>query len=69
MSYSCIGKERFQSFGLADRVRRLRRGNSKLARMVYRCSVCAGYHLGSSLSLQTRVRGQDPVTARETEAA
>ena len=70
MSSACEGKERFASYALAERLRKVRRANSKLARQVYKCRECGGFHLGTSLQLQTRrLRGESYVTARDKDEA
>ena len=63
--FACIGKERFETHALAERIRKVRRNNSKLARQVYRCRDCGGYHIGTSLQMQAKLRGQSYITARE----
>lgn len=65
MNLSCVGKERFLTYALAERIRKIRRQNSKVARQVYKCSTCGGFHIGSSLQLQAKLRGQSYITARE----
>ena len=61
---ACAGKERFQTHALAERIRKVRRHNSKLPRQVYKCRECGGFHIGTSLQLQAKVRGQSYITAR-----
>lgn len=70
MNSACDGKERFQTFALAERVMKMRRRGVKLGRQTYRCHACGGYHIGTSLQLQVkRVRGESYVTARDDDEA
>ena len=62
----CVGKERFTTFALAERVsKRRRREGTK--RGPYRCRECGGYHIGSSLGAERepRVRGESYFTVLE----
>lgn len=54
---SCTGKVRFDSFALAERARtRPSKRRGAVARSVYHCKLCNGYHLGCSVPKSARQR-------------
>lgn len=44
----CEGKERFDSYTLANRVLVARNRNRRLNRSPYHCQFCKGWHLGTN---------------------
>lgn len=57
VSSTCQGKERFESFSMADRIAKTMSYKRSTHIMAYRCHVCSGWHIGSR-------QGDSPVTAR-----
>ncbi|HZQ44463.1 MAG TPA: hypothetical protein VFA99_14505 [Acidobacteriaceae bacterium] len=54
---SC-GKERFLTFGMADRVARLARNRHDQVKLQpYRCRECGAWHIGSSVGRRETRRG------------
>lgn len=70
--YSCLGKIRYRNYSAADNVRRRMRAPHRGDRsglQAYRCSFCAGYHLGRSAGRQEhRRRFKDEALLADTSA-
>lgn len=64
----CSGKERFLTFGLADRVAKLSNNRHAGFRLrAYRCGDCNAWHVGSSIG--RREPGKGYVRVVDPEAA
>jgi hypothetical protein len=58
---SCLGKKRFPTFGQAERTAHRQAQKRKEKFRAYACSLCAGFHVGTTLGEATRRGMLNPV--------
>lgn len=51
---NCDGKQRFDSYGFAEKLAKRSRQRGETNRTVYKCRACNGFHIGSSVGRAQR---------------